>query len=59
MTSNSLKLELLLGLVLNHYTKDCPYQHYKCDYYHYKLLHIYECFKFEENIFFCRIIIDD
>ena len=40
MIFNNLKLKLLLELVFNHYFKNCSYQHYKCNYYYYKLLQI-------------------
>ena len=40
MSFNSLKLELLLELVLNHYLKDCSCQHCRCNCHHYKLLQI-------------------
>ena len=38
MSSNSLKLRLLLGLVPNHYPKDCPCQHCRCDCHRLRLL---------------------
>ena len=37
MSSNSLKLGLLLGLLSNHYPKDCPCQHCTCGCHHYWL----------------------
>ena len=40
MSSNSLKLGLLLGLQLNHYSKDCPCQHCKYSCHHYRLSHV-------------------
>ena len=40
MSFNSFKLELLLKLLSNHYSKDCRCQHCTCDYHHYKLLQI-------------------
>ena len=40
MSFNSLKLGLLLELVFNHYSKDCPCQYCRCDCHHYRLLQI-------------------
>ena len=39
MSFNNLKLGLLLELISNHYSKDCPCQHCRCDCHHYKLSH--------------------
>ena len=40
MSFNSLKLELLLKLILNHYFKNCSYQYCRCDYHYLRLLQI-------------------
>ena len=56
MSFNSLKLGLLLGLIPNHFLKDCSCQHYKCDCHHHRLLHfhfliVYKCFGFSFTLF--------
>ena len=40
MSFNSLKLELLLRLYFNHFSRDCSCQHCRCNCYNYKLLQI-------------------
>ena len=40
MSSNSLKLGLLLGLHPNHFPRDCPCQHCCCSCHNYKLPHL-------------------